>query len=188
MEHANASFWQRLTHAVRFARQVDALRLEEQRTQEARCSRVVRPAASQTLTSGALQAGQPSGLQRVLDALNVLGSTKWCALSMRLYFEPRSLTTRATQAHQRRGADNHGASLEGRRRRGGDPCGSGAETAAKCFRRERALTRRARPQDAPVPSMPAPTFTLHSNNIQQLCYGGKPSVRCPASSVWWTRC
>ena len=45
------------------------------------------------------------------------------------------------------------------------------------------MTRRARPQDAPVPSMPAPTFTLHSNNIQQLCFGGKPSVRCPASLV-----
>jgi hypothetical protein len=49
--------------------------------------------------------------------------------------------------------------------------------AAACFRRERALTQKARPQDAPLPSMPAPTFTLHCNNIQQLCYGGKPSVR-----------
>jgi len=122
-----------------------------------------------------MQAGQQSGLQRVLDALNVLGSTKWCVLATRSCFEPRSLTMRAPQAHQRRGADNYGASLEGRRRRGGDSRGSGADAAAACLRR--ALTRRARPQDAPVPIMPALTFTLHSNNIQQLCYGGKPSVR-----------
>ena len=32
-------------------------------------------------------------------------------------------------------------------------------------------------QDLPQPIMPSPTFTLHSNNLQQLCYGSKPSVR-----------
>jgi hypothetical protein len=29
------------------------------------------------------QAGEPSGFQRVLDALNVLGNTKWCVLICR---------------------------------------------------------------------------------------------------------
>ena len=38
-----------------------------------------------------MQTGEPSGLQRVLDALNVLGRTRWCVLNVR-WVEPRSLT------------------------------------------------------------------------------------------------
>ena len=32
-------------------------------------------------------------------------------------------------------------------------------------------------QDNPLPSQPSPSFTLHTGNMQLLCYGGKPSVR-----------
>jgi hypothetical protein len=63
--------------------QVDAMRDDEQRAKEASpdaFDAVYRAFVAKCLTAAhrCAQAGQPSGFQRVLDALNVLGNTKWC--------------------------------------------------------------------------------------------------------------
>jgi hypothetical protein len=62
----NQAFFSDSRSPSRFARQVDALRLEEQRTQEARSSRVVRSAASCKLTLCACRLASRAGFSASL--------------------------------------------------------------------------------------------------------------------------
>jgi DNA-directed RNA polymerase len=57
---------------------VEALRDDELRAKEVRGRQQAAIPACAWLTATGAQAGEPSSFQRVLDALNVLGNTKWC--------------------------------------------------------------------------------------------------------------
>jgi hypothetical protein len=99
------------------------------------------------------------------------------ALQRRWCVEPRSLTC---YARRRRINDDVLNTMEQVWKNGGGVAEIPAARVSRCrlpCMDRHTLMRWTRRQDEPVPSVPSPSFTLHSNNVQQLCYGGKPSVR-----------
>jgi hypothetical protein len=67
----------------------------------------------------ASQAGEPSGFQRVLDALNVLGSTKWCDRHRSRTLRALAHATIRLQACQHGRPGHHGEGVGEWRRHGG---------------------------------------------------------------------
>ena len=123
-----------------------------------------------------MQTGEPSGLQRVLDALNVLGKTRWCVVLSVLCVEPRSLTYRAGESMTTccQSWSRFGKTAAAWRRFLRPRCVACPPVSA-----DGCADNELRAQDLILPIMPSPTFTLHTYNLQQLCYGSKLSVRLP---------